>query len=773
MLTLFSTLSDDQKYVGGKAYNLSKLYQKGFNVPKGIIVSQMLSAKDWEDLEKWWSENKEKKLAIRSSASLEDSSGFSFAGQNKTFLNVDRVEDIRRSIELCFESFKSSASSSYQEHFLKKQEDNPEFMMNVVIQEMISPLYSGVFFSQDPRGKSAGWILEAVEGLGEDLVSGKVTPTQYSQFTKFQDSLLSIKQVEKIVEEGMKIKDFFGYDVDVEWAIDREGELFILQSRPITTLKNGESDKHRILEQELKRISDQYSQETVWDGHTFSEWAGTPSEMTRSLWEKAFSPQMAFSNALKRIGYLGFVDEKFSPHESILDNIFGHSYINLEKLNSLFYGPIPYRIVLAPRASLKFDWRKISWSGILRTPISIFKMIKVGWSLSTERKKWIHECRKELQNFKSKMDRPINPDFYSDWSTEELIERFLKECHVFSQHTLTWPLILIVLTEATLNSLQTLLQSIVGKEEARETIKRWIGKGLGTVTSEMSRYYQKACAYQNTRGFFLSRYGHRGAGELELANPRWIELGDDAFYELTQQEYEKTRPQSEQTCDVEKEIDRLETYKASILKQEWSLLKEMLLLREQWKMEILKPYSNIRFIALELGKRQGIGEDIFHLGLQEIQGLKQENFKELILNRKEKKEAFSSLSLPDVLSFKDLKKILDPDTDFNQETFFGESLSPGLIKGEVLVVENLKDVDFSKVGDHTILVSETTDPGWTPLFTKVKGVVVEKGGVLSHCAILARELGIPAVSGISQCHKILKTGQIIWVDGFHGRISLS
>jgi phosphohistidine swiveling domain-containing protein len=103
--------------------------------------------------------------------------------------------------------------------------------------------------------------------------------------------------------------------------------------------------------------------------------------------------------------------------------------------------------------------------------------------------------------------------------------------------------------------------------------------------------------------------------------------------------------------------------------------------------------------------------------------------------------------------------------------FEGEALSSGIVKGKAMIVKEISKVDLAAVDEDTILVAEATDPGWTPLFTKVKGIVVEKGGVLSHCAIVAREMKVPAVSGIDQCHNRFKDGDVLWVDGENGRVS--
>jgi phosphoenolpyruvate synthase/pyruvate phosphate dikinase len=103
----------------------------------------------------------------------------------------------------------------------------------------------------------------------------------------------------------------------------------------------------------------------------------------------------------------------------------------------------------------------------------------------------------------------------------------------------------------------------------------------------------------------------------------------------------------------------------------------------------------------------------------------------------------------------------------------GQSLSPGLVCGEVRVVRHPEDISTADWPDDTILVAEATDPGWTALFLRVKGLVIERGGALSHCAIVAREMRLPAVSGILNCCEQLKDGQKIWVDGNRGHVQLA
>jgi phosphoenolpyruvate synthase/pyruvate phosphate dikinase len=203
------------------------------------------------------------------------------------------------------------------------------------------------------------------------------------------------------------------------------------------------------------------------------------------------------------------------------------------------------------------------------------------------------------------------------------------------------------------------------------------------------------------------------------------------------------------------------------------LLKQLLELREKWKMTLLKPFSHLRFLLLEKAKRLSLedGNDIFWLNNKEIMAFKAEQHLELIKQRKEKAKLFSHFNFSLVTSLKEIEQVIKGEIS-TSEGFSGEGLSPGLVKGTIVVVvnpENMKDIEWP---ENPILVAQSTDPGWTPLFIKSRGIIVERGGVLSHCAIVAREMGIPAVSGINRCHIRFKGGESVWVDGNTGTIKL-
>lgn len=764
MILDFRELKESQQFVGSKAYVLAMMTQVGLPVPAGMILTDIpIMDSDWEKIHNWWVEQEMAPLAVRSSAFGEDSEEMSFAGQNQTFLKVKTIVELKDSISSCFKSVDREASQSYRQHFMGEKKDVP---MNVVLQVMVDARYAGVYFSVNPTQIEDGAVLEYVEGLGESLVSGHVNPHRNLKSSKVVEGPLSRETLDKVFEMGELVEEKLSQQIDMEWAIDSNLDVHLLQARPITSARSVTKQK-QILDAELKRIEEHFSEDTWWDGQTFAEWTGQPSRLTYEVWKRAFAPVGAFDDALRELGYIGFSDKSYSPHESIMDRIFGRGFINMNKMVPLYFGPIPYRIAPLPKAHLKFEWHKISTIGVLNTPRSMWRMIRVGWRMSTNRRSWIEKSRKELVDFKHKLQRPQDGILYSQWKYDELLNLWEKEIANFSKVSLKWPLVLVVLIEASMQSLRAVLSSVVGKDKVEEHLQLWMGAGLETATYEMNRYFSRSLEEPLKREFFFSRFGHRGPGELDLSNPRWQELGDTAFGVGR-----SVKIAGHSTLNIEDEIHKLKTFKDVVLIEEWRLLKELLELREQWKMEILRPYAHIRYISLELGKRLGVGNDIFHLTVEEVlelsNGLNSKAIRNEIRNRKDELDAFKGIFLPDVLNKSDVADCLSP-IDMSASSLRGTPLSSGVIKGIVKVVNDPSDVDFSNWPARTVLVAPATDPGWTALFTRCSGVIVERGGVLSHCAILARELGLPSVN-LPRATHLLKDGDSIWLDGHSGGV---
>jgi len=529
------------------------------------------------------------------------------------------------------------------------------------------------------------------------------------------------------------------------------------------------------------RLKKMYPDNPVWDGQTFSEWTGFPSYFTFSLWRNAFSPRNAFGNALRTLGYRSFADvSSDSRKDSLLERVFGRAYVNLEKLSTLYFGPIPFTMVAKPRPHPKFSLRKMSLRVFLNAPFAILNMLMVGWSLSTRRSAWLTRCRLELNDFRNSNSSAVEAGSLRNWETPKLAETLFAECEKFFRSTLHWPLVLIVLSESSMQTLTSILTTLVGKNDAEKMLRRWMGLGLQTVTAEMTRKYQESCGDPLKHPFFLAQYGHRGPGELDLANPRWMEMGDTAFLGSGARIGGGRKQNSSAPHQtVKEEIASLSTFKRDILLHEWKLLKAMLELREHWKMELLKPYAQIRFMVEEFGERLGLKRDVHWLRLSELQELARDSSAEKlsllrarIEERKVRFEAFRQFSFPQFVTISEVESIIHGELEVGQGHLDGQALSPGIVFGEVVVVEDPHAVNPAAWPENAILVAEATDSGWTPLFSHARGVIVDKGGVLSHCAIVAREMSIPAVSGIRQCHRVLKTGAKIWLDGNNGRVSL-
>ncbi|MCP4147810.1 MAG: hypothetical protein GY757_08665 [bacterium] len=267
--------------VGGKAVNLGILLQAGFNVPDGMVVTtkaygdflQKNQLKDkivtrlkdvnirdpkgleeistdigrliregqlQQDLEdeirRQLPRYNGKTFAVRSSAVSEDLPGASFAGQLDSYLEVP-AEDVAERVKECFASLYSSRAILYRE--IKKFPHNTEIA--VVIQEMIPAEYAGVMFTVDPMTKK-NIVIEAASGLGENVVAGNVSPSNYMldrETCEIEDSdekeKFPTETIKKIAAKGMEIETWFKAPQDIEFAV-ADGEIYILQARPITTL---------------------------------------------------------------------------------------------------------------------------------------------------------------------------------------------------------------------------------------------------------------------------------------------------------------------------------------------------------------------------------------------------------------------------------------------------------------------------------------------------------------------------------------------------------
>ncbi len=216
--------------VGGKAANLAKLIQANLPVPSGIAVGLGSFDNNGEltDVAKEQIKahlEQSKLYAVRSSALAEDAEGASWAGQFETFLET-KPGDVIAKVEECHNSTKNRAKA-----YAEDKADSENFYIGVVVQEMLKPEYAGVLFTKNPLTGQEQLVTEYVEGLGEELVSGRADPRRV--VIDVRQGLELEFDYKKLVELAQKTEELFGVPQDIEW-VWADGKMWLVQARPIT-----------------------------------------------------------------------------------------------------------------------------------------------------------------------------------------------------------------------------------------------------------------------------------------------------------------------------------------------------------------------------------------------------------------------------------------------------------------------------------------------------------------------------------------------------------
>jgi pyruvate, water dikinase len=257
----------DVHVAGGKGSSLAAMSAAGLNVPPGFVVRAdvlervvdgerlrlLARATDHERAQALVRETEPPRaeisaayerldgaVAVRSSACAEDSEEASFAGQQDTFLNVRGAAETCRLVVECWASFFSERALFYR----GAKGSLDDLGMAVVVQQMVKPRKSGVLFTVDPVAhRRDRMLVEAVFGLGEQVVSGEMTPDHYivdrQGAVKTErlrhGGVLEPEELSRLAELGRALEEHFGCPQDIEWAI-ASGTVYLLQSRPVTTL---------------------------------------------------------------------------------------------------------------------------------------------------------------------------------------------------------------------------------------------------------------------------------------------------------------------------------------------------------------------------------------------------------------------------------------------------------------------------------------------------------------------------------------------------------
>ena len=760
-------------------------------------------------------------VAVRSSATAEDLAEASFAGQQDTFLNVT-PDELLDALKACWASLWSERAIIYRQ--TQKIADEG-LAMAVVIQEMCKADVSGVLFTAAPFNENAS-IIESNWGLGESVVSGAITPDSFhvsretsevlernvatkhemvtaagvSEVPATQQEVPSLTdaQLKELAQLGMRVETYYGQPMDIEWAL-ADGQFLLLQSRHITTppeqaYPTSEIDKETVekVRQEEIQILEARAEVhgTVWCHHNLAEVLPAPLPMTWAVMKEFMSGAGGLGKAYRG---LGFHPSERVNNDGILDLICGRIYVNLNREAELYFESFPFvhdfnalkqNPQQAMYAQARPDITKSRASFWFKLPLHIIRMSRAEMRL--------RQCRADFDRL---LTEEVFPAFqaeveaerdisYSDLTDAELVTKFeawrAKTLDDFAPKALTATL----LAGFSLQRLEAVLQKCLNEKDAKILVSRLISGISGNLTVETNEKLQKVATGDLTLTDFLKDYGHRAINEFELSQPRWRE--DSTYLEQIvasfQQENAGTtlskddgvKQQIEQRESAERELAASLSNKTGLRKQiesELDFTRRYMPFRETAKFYLMLGYEQVRRALLELDRRYQLNGGIFYLVPDELRQLiNGEAFGDVIATRKTKRELMLQIEVPDVIFSDALDQIGTSMPIEAADTYTGVGVSAGVATGPARVL--LTPSDARPSDRDYILVCPSTDPAWTPLFLQAAGLVMERGGILSHGAVVAREYGVPAVVNIPNATRRIADGQMLQIDGNQGTISI-
>ena len=768
-------------------------------------------------------------VAVRSSATAEDLAEASFAGQQDTFLNV-ASDELLDALKACWASLWSKRAIAYR----RTQGITDEGLaIAVVVQEMCNADVSGVLFTVSPFSADVS-IVESNWGLGESVVSGTITPDSFyvsretgkvvekniatkremvtangvSEVSSAQQDVSSLTeaQLTELTQLGMQVETLYGQPMDIEWALVDEA-FVLLQARHITTpvsstVSSGEAysahgtDKDSVekrRQEEIRMLAARAEEHgTVWCHHNIAEVLPAPLPMTWAIVKEFMSGTGGLGKAYRG---LGFHPSKRVDDEGILDLICGRIYVNLNREAELHFDGFPFAHDFntlkqhpqqAMYAQVQTDITRSTASFWLKLPLHIIRMSKAEMRL-----------RRVRSDFDRLLTEAVFPAFhreveaerersYADLSDAELVAKFrtwrAKTLDDFAPKALTATL----LAGFSLQRLEAVLQKGLDETAAKTLASRLISGRSGNLTVETNEKLWRVATEDLALTDFLKDYGHRAVDEFELAQPRWRE--DTTYLEQVvasfQQEASGADKQQESTTHFARQVEQRESAEAELsavlgdqanlrkqIESELDFTRRYMPFRETAKFYLMLGYEQMRRALLELDNRYELDGGVFYLVPDELEPLIDgEVFGEVIVSRKAQRELMLQLEVPDVIFSDALEDMGKPMAMGAAETYTGVGVSAGVATGKARVLLTPTDVQASD-RDY-ILVCPSTDPAWTPLFMHAAGLVMERGGLLSHGAVVAREYGVPAVVNIPNATQRITDGQMLQIDGSQGIVSV-
>lgn len=832
--------SEKYELMGGKATALAKIGRAIDNIPDWFVVSfKGLDVENKEIIKEAEDEIKEKLtqlsddsyFAIRSSAGNEDSKENSFAGQFDTFLYIKKNDVIQKIKEVYMSAF-----SKRIETYRKENNIQEITIPSVIVQKMVNSEKAGVAFGANPINSDVKeTVVTAVYGLGSSLVDGIATSDTYiikdneikKEISKkdfyhklengivvqrqveeeFQEKqVLTDKQIQEVKELVKKAGDFFGRYQDIEWGYENE-KLYLLQSRPITTLGNKKSETGKLNVFDNSNIVESYGGITT--PLTFS--------FIRLVYENVYIELCKIFNVKQEK-----IEMNSQMFKNMLGLIEGRVYYNLYG----WYGILSMFPGLGNNKKFMEQMMGVKESlpdDLFPVPQETFKdkidLLNTGYGLV----KGFFKIRKMTDRFYDRLNDALTEKNIENMDLYELHDYYY-ELESKLLHKWDAPLVNDFLAMIFYGQLKKKCIEIF-KEEGDRVHNNLLCSEGGIISAEPAKrikeladiakdddrllellenedmiYIKKELPkykkFNEKINEYLDKFSDRCLQELKLEtetlkdNPVTLYHSISTFAKRMKETKIETVDAELARINAEKKVKKALKLKPIqeakfnfILKQARYTVKN----RENLRFERTRLFGRVREIFLRIGyiltSMNIIDEkrDIFYLEVNEIlyyiDGKSTtNNLRELIDIRKKQYNKYKE-DVPDERFYShgavnignDFKKEYKKTKD-NQVVSLelkGIGASPGKVKGKVRIIKNPSS---AKLEQGEILVAEFTDPGWIMLFHAASGILVQRGSLLSHTAIVSRELGIPAVVGITGLLNSLNDGDEVEIDGTTGKV---
>ncbi|TQR36247.1 phosphoenolpyruvate synthase [Brevibacillus brevis] len=757
--------------------------------------------------------------AVRSSATAEDLPHASFAGQQDTYLNIIGKEAILRHISKCWASLFTDRAIIYR---MQNGFDHSHVYLSVIVQKMVFPQASGILFTADPITSNRKLLsIDASFGLGEALVSGLVsadcykvqeaeivdkriatkkvaiygrkeggTETQQIDPDQQKTQTLADEQILQLARIGRQIEAYFGSPQDIEWCLV-DDTFYIVQSRPITTLYP------------IPEANDQENHVYVSVGHQ--------QMMTDPMKPLGLSLFLLTTSApMSKAGGRLFVDVTkmlASPdsRQTILDTLGQSDPLIKDALMTVIE-----RGDFIQSSPNDTNEQNPSKSNNGMSALGFQEQFENDPTIVSD---LIKRSQKSIEEVKHNIQTKSGSDLF-DFIREDIQQ--LKKIIFDPQN--------IGVITAAMNASKWINENMnmwLGEKNVADTLTQSVANNI---TSEMGlalmdvadivRPYPEVIDFlqqvkddnflnemvqfeggqetQDAIYAYLTRYGMRCSGEIDITKTRWSEkpimlvpmiLGNIKNFEPNAGKRKFEQGQQEALEKEQELLARLMQLpdgeqKAKETKQMIDLIRNFIGYREYPKYSMMNRYFVYKQALLkeaeQLVQTKVIHEkdDIYYLTFEELhEVVRTDKLDDQIINkRKDEYKFFEKLTPPRVIT-SDGEIIVGQYKRENlpANALVGIPVSTGVIEGRARVILNMEDADLE---DGDILVTAFTDPGWTPLFVSIKGLVTEVGGLMTHGAVIAREYGLPAVVGVEKATTLIKDGQRIRVHGTEGYIEI-